>query len=59
MTGPEIKELRSKLKLTQQELADAIGVDLVTVAAWETNHKRPSNLAKRKLARLSNKNREK
>ena len=59
MIGPEIKELRSKLKLTQQELADAIGVDLVTVAAWEASRKRPSNLAKRQLSRLSNKNREK
>lgn len=52
MTGPEIKELRKKLKMTQQELADKLGVHRVTVAEWELNHKRPSNLAKRQLARL-------
>ena len=52
MTGPEIKELRKRLKLTQQQLADKLGVHRVTVAEWETNHKRPSNLAKRQLERL-------
>jgi len=53
MTAKEIIELRKKLKMTQQELADAIGVDRVTVARWETAQKRPSNLAKRQLARLA------
>jgi len=54
MTGPEIKELRKKLKMTQQELADKLGVHRVTVAEWEAGHKRPSNLAKRQLGRLIN-----
>lgn len=54
MIGSEIKELRKKLKLTQQQLADKLGVHRVTVAEWEINHKRPSNLAKRGLARLAN-----
>lgn len=53
MNGTEIKELRKRLKLTQQEFADKIGVDRVTVARWETNNKRPSKLAKRQLARLA------
>ena len=53
MEGKEIIELRKKLKMTQQELADAIGVDRVTVARWEASNKRPSNLAKRQLARLA------
>ena len=52
MTGIEIKELRKKLKMTQQQLADKLGVHRVTVAEWETNHKRPSNLAERQLERL-------
>lgn len=56
MNGTEIKELRRSLKLTQQEFADKIGVDRVTVARWETNNKRPSKLAKRQLARLANNN---
>lgn len=53
MNGTEIKELRKSLKLTQQEFADKIGVDRVTVARWEINNKRPSSLAKRQLARLA------
>ena len=51
-TAKEIKELRKKLGITQQELADRIGVDRVTVARWETEQKRPSQLARRQLARL-------
>ena len=42
--------------MTQQELADRLGVDRVTVARWETSTKHPSNLARRELARLANKN---
>lgn len=52
MTGQEIKALRQKHKLTQQALADKLGVHRVTVAEWEASHKRPSNLARRQLARL-------
>jgi len=53
MEANEIIEFRKKLKMTQQELADAIGVDRVTVARWETSKKKPSKLAKRQLARLA------
>jgi len=56
MTGTEIKELRKKLKMTQQQLADKLGVHRVTVAEWEASRKRPSNLAKRQLNRLEVKN---
>ena len=52
MTGQEIKELRKRDRLTQQQLADKIGVHRVTVARWESNQKRPSNLANTKLRRL-------
>lgn len=55
MTGQEVKELRKKRGLTQQELADIIGVDRVTVARWEIGEKKPSNLAKRQLSRLAKK----
>ena len=53
ITANEIKGLRKHLKLTQQELADKIGVDRVTVARWETARKKPSQLARRQLARLA------
>ena len=53
MTDNEIKELRKRLNMTQQELANAVGVDRVTVARWEAGQKKPSNLARRQLARLA------
>lgn len=52
MTAQEIKELRQRLKLTQQELADELGVARLTVIRWETGQKRPSSLALRQLTRL-------
>lgn len=55
MNGTEIKDIRKKRGLTQQELADIIGVDRVTVARWEIGAKKPSNLAKRQLSRLARK----
>ena len=53
MTSNEIKELRKRLGMTQQELANAVGVDRVTIARWEAGQKKPSNLATRQLARLA------
>ena len=58
MTGKEIKELRKKLKMTQQELADELGVARITVVRWEAEQKHPSRLAKRRLARVANDARE-
>lgn len=52
-TAKEIKELRKRLKLTQQGLADKLGVARETVAHWEVSKKKPSNLARRQLARLA------
>ena len=52
MDNQDIKGLRKKLGMTQQELADKIGVDRVTVARWEAGEKKPSNLARRQLQRL-------
>lgn len=46
MTGNEvsarIKERRKELKLTQQELADKIGVSLMTVLRWEKGERTPN-----------------
>jgi len=50
-----IKELRKKMKMTQQELADKLGVTRMSVHNWENKEKRPSQLAKRELLRLANK----
>lgn len=50
-----VKHLRNKMKLTQTELADLIGVDYVTVNRWENGKTRPSQLARRHLNRLARK----
>jgi transcriptional regulator with XRE-family HTH domain len=36
MTQQELVAFRERLGLTQQELADRLGVDRVTIARWET-----------------------
>ena len=43
--GGEIRVLRRKLKLTQQEFADRLGVAKCTVGRWETDLVKPSPLA--------------
>ena len=42
MTGKEILELRIKAGVTQQVLADGIGVRQETVWTWEAERKQPS-----------------
>lgn len=48
----DVKERRQKLGLTQQELADKLGVTRMTIYNWEHEKKRPSKLALRQLERL-------
>lgn len=36
MTQQELVALRERLDLTQQQLAEKLGIDRVTVARWET-----------------------
>ena len=50
-----IRDLRDKLGLTQEELANRLKVDRVTVAKWETTSRRPSRLAQRQIDRLERK----
>lgn len=47
-----IKGLRAALRLTQEELAGAIGVSRATIANWEQNRAAPSKLARREIIRL-------
>jgi len=54
MADIDIKKLRRELKITQRDLAEKLGVDVITVSRWERKETRPSNLAKRQLARLAN-----
>ena len=48
----KIKKLREVLLLTQQELADLLGVSIVTVNRWETGKFEPTIKIKRKLVEL-------
>lgn len=45
----DIKKLRSKLGITQQELASWLNVSLNTVQAWEQNIRNPSHSSLRLL----------
>lgn len=47
-----IRELRIAQKLSQQELADKIGVDRSTIAKWETGAHLPRTDKLRQLARI-------
>ena len=50
----DVKAIRKRLKLTQQKLADKLGVTRMTVHNWENKEKKPSPLARRQIARLIN-----
>lgn len=41
----DIKAIREKYSLTQEELAAALGVSFSTVNRWENNRHKPSKLA--------------
>ena len=48
----DVKEIRKKLGITQQELAYQLGVGVITVSRWERGSAKPSRLARKELARL-------
>jgi len=53
MNAIEIKAMRKKLGLTQQQLATELCVTLGTVARWESGGRQPSPLAKLQLRRIA------
>lgn len=52
----KIKKLREVLLITQQELADLLGVSIVTVNRWENGKFEPTMKEKRKLSKMFNEN---
>src|SRR5215510_10683532 len=48
----QIKAVRGKLGLTQERLAEQLGVSFATVNRWEKGHARPSQLAWERLQGL-------
>lgn len=53
MTATALKRLRSKLRLSQAELAAEIGVHQTTVQRWETGERPVPGPAKRLLSQLA------
>ena len=51
LIGDRIKELRTKLKLSQGELGDRVDTDSTIISRWETNRVRPSQ---KYIVRLAN-----
>jgi len=52
----KIKKLREVLLITQQELAELLGVSIVTVNRWENDRFEPTIKIKRKLQALFKEN---
>lgn len=50
MSGAELREKRRALRLTQQQLAEALGVEKNTVARWERGELRPQSPRMLRLA---------
>jgi len=48
----KIKELRSRLGLTQEQFAAKVGVTFSTVNRWESNKSKPSPLALHRIEEL-------
>lgn len=53
--GAQVKELRERLHLTQQAMAERIGVSFATVNRWENGWTVPSQLARRQIEILCEK----
>lgn len=48
----KLKELRRKLKITQEALAHKLGVSFTSVNRWENGQTQPSPLARRHIEEL-------
>jgi len=57
-TPEEIKKLRKRLGLSQEELARKIGVSFTSVNRWENGQSKPSKLAKKQIEILFEKTEE-
>ena len=50
-----LKQIREKLFLTQQELADMLNVSFATINRWENDKNVPSMKGKKKIVELAKK----
>ena len=56
MLSENLRTLRKKFKLTQQEVADILGIDRSTYTFYETGKTNPSNENTKKLCDIYNVN---
>lgn len=45
MTGREVRRLRERLGLTQQDFASLLGLSFVSINRWEQGHSSPTGLS--------------
>ena len=55
MNPHQIRDLRQRLQLTQEDFAHMIGVTFSTVNRWENGKSQPNRIALRLLANLEKK----
>lgn len=48
----QIKEIRKRLNLSQEEFAKKLGVSFTSVNRWENGQTKPSKLARRQIMNL-------
>lgn len=48
-----IRAMRTRLSMTQEEFAQALGITVSTVNRWENGHSEPSKLARATISRLA------
>ncbi len=51
-----VKSLRNKLIITQEELAEMLGVSFATINRWETGKHEPTTKMKRKIVEMCKSN---
>ncbi|MGX5571759.1 helix-turn-helix domain-containing protein [Bacillus toyonensis] len=52
--GSRIKGVRNSLKMKQNELAEAVGVNYTMISLYESNKREPSRETVEKIARVTN-----
>lgn len=52
MTPEQVRELRQRLGLSQEQMAHRLGTSLQTVHRWESGKSKPSQLAERAFSDL-------
>lgn len=52
----QVKSVRAKLLLSQEQLADKLGVSYVTISRWETKETEPSFLTRAKFNKFCEEN---